>query len=102
MQTPECPSSGQESRWRRLPGALALLAAPKCLVCAGAYAGFGAAMSGPELCGGTGGTDSLEAGRWLPLLAGLGLAAWSLRPRRHARPGKGRTLAGKVRPGLCR
>lgn len=66
------------SRLASLPlprlAAVALLAlAPKCLLCAAAYAGLGAALGlgGPEICGAPGNAT----GHWMAWLPAVGFAA---------------------------
>ncbi|HKB57421.1 MAG TPA: hypothetical protein VKC51_07510 [Lacunisphaera sp.] len=60
-------------RWRGwlIPAALLALA-PKCVLCALAYAGLGVALGlgGPEICGASGGA----AGHWTAWLLAPGLA----------------------------
>ncbi|AOS43158.1 hypothetical protein Verru16b_00199 [Lacunisphaera limnophila] len=69
--------------WRRRAGAALLVAAaPKCLLCAAAYAGLGTAagLGGPELCG-------PPATPLTPWIALLGLAgATGLLIRHRSRP----------------
>ncbi len=71
------PAAGADWR-RRLPAALALFAAPKCLGCFWAWTGLGVALAGPEWCGAV---DS-PGWTWLPYAAGLGLALGHLCRRR--------------------
>lgn len=75
--------AGRAVRWLLSGAALAL--APKCLLCAAAYLGFGAALglTGPELCGAA---PAAPTGWLLPALAWgglvMGIFAWRIRPRR--------------------
>lgn len=71
--------------WRVLAPVLGGAVMPKCLLCAAAYAGGGAALLGigPELCG----DDGRNGAAWLvpPLIGatlGAGVAVW----RRRRRP----------------
>jgi len=73
-----------------LPAALLVLA-PKCVLCALAYAGLGAALGlgGPELCG----TTAVPPGSWasppvwLGVAGGCGAFAWrAIRRRRRSVP----------------
>ncbi|MBL9185926.1 MAG: hypothetical protein JNK23_00465 [Opitutaceae bacterium] len=66
----EAPRANRVGRWL-LPAAL-LAFVPKCLLCAAAYAGLGAALGlgGPELCGASSGSPA----SWPSSLAWAGAA----------------------------
>jgi hypothetical protein len=92
------PAAGADPRRRRLPAALALLAAPKCLGCFWAWTGLGAALAGPEWCGAAD-SPGWTGLAWLPYAAGLGLALGHLLRRRRARdqvPRKSPSRIGKM------
>ncbi|MDP3070378.1 MAG: hypothetical protein Q8N18_08825 [Opitutaceae bacterium] len=82
----EAPRASRAVRWL-LPAALLALA-PKCLLCAAAYAGLGAALGlgGPEMCGALSGSpvswaSSLAwAGVMLGVIAFLAAARCRRRP----------------------
>jgi hypothetical protein len=84
------------SRWRanafrrpfRSLAPVALLAlAPKCVVCALAYAGLGAALGlgGPEMCGAPAGSPGSWASSlaWSGVTLGLGVIGFLVARRRH-------------------
>jgi hypothetical protein len=79
------PSAARPER-RRLSwvATLTLLAAPKCLLCLGAWLGLGALFAGPELCGAA---ESFSWTAWLvPLGLGVALGAWHCIARRSRLP----------------
>lgn len=68
---------------RALATVVVLAVLPKCVLCAAAYAGVGAALrpGGPELCGAPAG----PVGHWTWLLPALGVAlGWFAVHRRHS------------------
>jgi hypothetical protein len=75
------------ARWFLPAAALAL--APKCLLCAFAYAGLGAAigLGGPEICGAPAGTPAswVSSLAWLGVTGGIGTFGF-LASRRRVRP----------------
>jgi hypothetical protein len=86
-------SPSRAERFRRSAAWLAptalLALAPKCILCALAYAGLGAAvgLGGPEICGAAAGEPASWALplSWLGVVAGVGATAINISRRRANR-----------------